>query len=346
MGDLEEAISRKYILIDTWDVTHQHLLITGFSSIMFVTYWIFMWLICSMTPSSTTALLLLGSQIGLGLPATRAFYDFGVAARGMLKFYDAGILGSDIETEDLKIKTGEVSLFFERLDLLIQKYDTGARDDLNDLAWFAIVAWAVISSTGIFTAIAGIPICSLGSFVLLITCFVSYIGGYRSAMGNSFEEDLHHLEYYIDRCIKSVDKTLPKANGKIILQVSKKGRKTVLIDIIVEFTLQHDLIIEYHLGLSSQREERFIVVVPSKYLDMTYTKFKNFPVVKNSSWILEQVTTQSGPIIRIVNSEQRLCICDRSTFVVNPEIVEKNILVTKEILTDIGSILETTLQPK
>ncbi|MCJ7817818.1 MAG: hypothetical protein MUP60_03105, partial [Candidatus Thorarchaeota archaeon] len=163
MGDLEEAISRKYLLIDTWDVRQQHLLITGFSIMMFVTYWTFMWLVCSMTPSITTALLLLGSQIGLGLPATRAFYDFGVAARGMLKFYDAGILGTDADTENLRITTGDVSLFFERLDLLIRKYDSSARDDLNDLAWFSIVLWAVISSAGIFTTIGGIPICTFGS---------------------------------------------------------------------------------------------------------------------------------------------------------------------------------------
>ena len=343
MGDLEEVVSRKYLLIDTWDVRHQHLLITGFSIMMFVTYWTFMWLLCSMTPSITTALLLLGSQIGLGLPATRAFYDFGVDARGMLKFYDAGILGTDAEIVDLKINTGDVSLFFERLDLLIRKYDSSARDDLNDLAWFTIVVWAVISTVGIFTTIVGIPICGLGSFVLLITCFVSYAGGYRTATGNSFEEDLNHLEYYIDSCIKSVDQALPKANGKVILQVSKKGRRTVLIDIIVEFNLQNDSIIEYHLGLSSQRDERFIIVIPREYLNIAYSKFKRLPVVENSKWILEQITTQTGPIVRIINSKNRFCICNRSTFVVNPETVKKNILATSELLTDIGTILKTAL---
>jgi len=343
MGDFEEVISRKYLLIDTWDVRHQHLLITGFSILMFVIYWIFMWLLCSMTPSLTTVLLLLGSQIGLGLPATRAFYDFGITARGMLKFYDAGILGNDTETVDLKIKTGELSLFFERLDFQIRKYDSGALDDLNDLAWFTIVIWAVISSAGIFTVIAGIPICAFGSVVLVITCLVSYASGYRTVRGLSFEEDLNHLEYYVDRCIKALDQAMPKDNGTLVLQVAKRGRRTVLIDIIVEFCLPQESVIEYHLGLSSHEQERFIIVPPAESVDTVYSKFKGLSVVKDSTWILEQVTTQSGRIIRIVNSDSTLRICDRSTFVVAPETVEANTLATNEILSNIAIILKTAL---
>ncbi|MGY5860138.1 MAG: hypothetical protein RTU63_12270 [Candidatus Thorarchaeota archaeon] len=344
MGDLEEVISRKYLLIDTWDVRQQHLLITGFSILMFVIYWMFMWLLCSMTQNITTALLLLGSQIGLGLPATRAYYDFGVSARGMLNFYDAGILGNDSETEDLKINTGDISLFFERLDFQVRKYDSGALDDLNDLAWFTIVVWAIISSAGIFTVIAGIPICAFGSIVLLIACFASYTSGYRTVRGLSFEEDLTHLEYYVARCIKAADLALPKENGTLVLQVAKRGKRSALIDIVVEFCLPSDSVIEYHLGLSSHRQERFIIVTPPESLEVVYSKFKDLSVVNDSTWTLEQVTTQSGPIIRIVNSDGALCICDRSTFVVAPETVEKNTHTTNEILSDIGSILKTALE--
>ena len=343
MGDLEEVISRKYLLIDTWDVRNQHLLITGFSILMFVIYWIFLWLLYSMTPSVTTALVLLGSQIGLGLPATRAFYDFGLTSRGMLKFYDAGIIGNDVETVDLKINTGDISLFFERLDFQIRRYDSGGLDDLNDLAWFTIVVWAVISSAGIFTVIAGIPICTFGSIVLVTTCLISYASGYRTVRGLSFEEDRNHLEYYVDRCIKTVDQAMPKENAKVVLQVAKRGRRTALIDIVVEFCLPLESVVEYHLGLSTHRQERFIIVIPADSVDAVYSKFKGLSVVKDSTWTLEQVTTQSGRIIRLVNSESPLCICDRSTFVVAPETVEENTEVTIEILSNIAIILKTAL---
>jgi len=313
---------------------------------MFVFYFAFMWIICSLTPSITTALLLLGSQIGLGLPATRAYYDFGVSTRGMLKFYDASVLGSEVETQDLRIATGEVPLIFERFEYLIRRYDSGALDDLNDLAWFAIVVWAVISSAGIFTVIVGIPICTFGSIILIITCIVSYISGYRTIQGFSFEEDLHHLEYYINRSIKKIDKVLPKENGVVILQVTKRGKRTVLIDIIVEFKLANNSIIEYHLGLSTQRQERFIIFLPSTFIDAVYSRIKKMPSVKDSNWTVEQITTQSGRILRIINSQGRLCICDRSTFVINPEAVERYTQPACEVLKNITSILNSVLEEK
>ncbi|MGY5880309.1 MAG: hypothetical protein RTV31_08660, partial [Candidatus Thorarchaeota archaeon] len=258
MGDLEEVTSRKYLLIDTWDVRQQRILLVGFSILMFITYSAFMILLCSMEPNLTTSLLLLGSQIGLGLPLTRAFYDFGVSARRMLKFYDVGILGTDIEFENLRINIGDIPLVFERLDYQIRKYDSGALDDLNDLAWFAIVVWAVISSAGIFTDFSGIPLCILGAIVLIITCFICYVSGYRTVQGFSFEEDLNHLEYYIERYTKEIDDALPTVNGHAIFQLTKSGKRWALIDIIVEFALPLDSVIEYHLGLSSAKQERVI----------------------------------------------------------------------------------------
>lgn len=346
MGDLEDATSRNYLLIDTWDVRHQLLLLIGFSILMFITYSAFMILLCSMEPSLTTSLLLLGSQIGLGLPVTRAFYDFGLSARRMLKFYDVGILGTDIEFEDLRINIGDIPLVFERLDYQIRKYDSGALDDLNDLAWFAIVVWAVISSAGIFTDFSGIPLCILGAIVLIITCFVCYVSGYRTVQGFSFEEDLNHLEYYIERYTKEIDDALPTVNGHAIFQLTKSGKRWALIDIIVEFALPLDSVIEYHLGLSSAKQERVIIVAPPKPLDTAYSKFKKLRIVKDTEWTLEQVTTQAGLIVRIVNPETKLSICDRTTFVTNPENVEKAIIASKEIFSDIAAILNSSLDVK
>jgi len=136
---------------------------------------------------------------------------------------------------------------------------------------------------------------------------------------------------------------MPKENGTVVLQVAKRGRHTVLIDIIVEYCLPQESIIEYHLGLASHKPERFIIVAPSESLETVYSKLKDLPGVKDSTWCLEQVTTQSGRIVRIVNNDRILCISDRSTFVVAPEIVEKNTKATYKILSDIASILKPAL---
>jgi hypothetical protein len=343
MRDLEEVVKRKYLLIDTWDVRHQHLLFIGFGVLMFILYAAFMLLLCSMTPSLMSSLLLLGSQIGLGLPATRAFYDFGVSSRELLKFYDAGILGDELVTEDLRIKIGELPLVFEQLDIQIRKYDASVLDDINDLVWFALVVWAMVSSAGIFSIITGFPLCIYGSLVLILLCLISYISGYRTNRGSSFEEDLDHLEYYVTRCIKLVDEILHDNNGMLILQVTKRGRRWVLIDIIVEFKITKNTVIEYHLGLSSQEQERFIIATSPESLDLLYTKIKKLKQIRDTEWTIEQITTQSGRILRIVNEESTLCISKPNSYVILPEDVEKNIAPTVEILSDISSILNKSL---
>jgi hypothetical protein len=211
------------------------------------------------------------------------------------------------------------------------------------LVWFAIFVWAVISSAGIFTDFTGIPLCYFGTFVLIILCLVSYRGGFRTIQGSSFEEDLHHLEYYIDTYVKEIDNALPDLNGQVIFQITKRGRRWVLIDIIVEFTFSSETIIEFHLGLSSLEQERIIIVTPSSSLDAAYRKFQELPFIEEDEWTLEQMTTQSGRIIRILNSQAKLCLCDRSTFVVNPELVRNNILTSKNVFFEICSLLKSSL---
>ncbi|MGY5879057.1 MAG: hypothetical protein RTV31_02355, partial [Candidatus Thorarchaeota archaeon] len=77
-----------------------------------------------------------------------------------------------------------------------------------------------------------------------------------------------------------------------------------------------------------------------------YSKFKKLRIVKDTEWTLEQVTTQAGLIVRIVNPETKLSICDRTTFVTNPENTEKAIIASKEIFSDIAAILNSSLDVK
>jgi hypothetical protein len=261
----------------------------------------------------------------------------------MLKFYDTEHIGNDLEITDLRINIGDLPLVFEQLDFQIRKYDSEGFDDLNDLVWFAIIVWAVISSAGMFPYVAGIPICVFGAFILLAACFISYVSGYRTNQGVSFEEDLNHVEYYIERCAKTIDDALPTVNAKVVLQVTTRGRRTVILDFILEFFLLSNAVVEYHIGFSSSRLERFIINVPTDVVDSVYVKFKDLPAVTDSNWKLEQITTQAGRIARIVNLDCTLSISDPSSFVITPENVEKKILVAKETLLQIGTILKAFL---
>lgn len=340
MGDMEVAVRLKYNLIDSWDAKHQHALILGFSLLILITYTIFLWFICSMVPSLLTTLLLLGSQIGLGLPATRAYYDFGVAARSMLKFYDSGVHNSSDSVENLSVNFGELSLLFERMNMQAAKYDKDSLDDLNDLAWFMIIVWSLISSIVFLGQFSRFSICPYGALVLIIVCLVCYYNGFRTMSSTSFEEELDHLEFYVYSHISSIDAELPNANGIIVLQVIKNRSNYSIVDFLIEYKLQKELTLEYHMGLSSFRKERFILKAPVDVIENVYQKMKEFSVVQQGDWTIEQVTTQSGKILRLANQKKILDISEKNTFILGLSNVKKSTEMVSGIIRNIVEIVQ------
>jgi len=339
MGDFEEILKSKFLLVDSRDVKSQHALIIGFSILMFVTYGLFLWLMCSLTPSLIATLFLLASQVALGLPATRAYYDFGISARQMLRFYDSGVLGHEIETEDIRIPIGDISLVFEKINNQLQKYDRDVSDDFNDLAWFVIIVWSIISSLVFFQETHSFPFCIIGAVVLIITCFVCYISGFRTLRGSSLEEYFSHLEYYIEKYIQTLDDIFPSTNGTVILQVTKRKRNYALVDLILEFNVKDIAKLEYHLGLASSQDERFILESSSNVIERVFHQLKNLKALKTSRWSLEQITTQSGRILRLVNQKRTINISDVKSMIMSPSSVEKSVVEVGSILKQIEAIL-------
>ena len=339
MGEIEDILERKFLIVDSWDVKHQHMLIFGFSVLMAVTYGLFLWLICSLTPSLIATLFLLTSQITLGLPATRAYYDFGISARRMLRFYDSGVLGSETPTEDLKIRIGDMPLVFERMNIQLQKYDSGAFDDLNDLAWFAVIVWSMVSSLFFYQNFHAFPVCPFGAVVLTIACLASYIGGLRTIQGGSFEEYLNQLEFYIEKHIRYLDAIVPSLDGMVILQVIKRRRKYVPVDVILEFRITKNVIVEYHLGLASHRNERFILEASQAVINWAYSKFRESDTIQKSQWVLEQMKTQSGYILRLIDSQKAINFSDLKSTTMSLSFVEKSVQEAGIILKEIKHVL-------
>jgi hypothetical protein len=340
MEDLEEALNRHYYLVDSWYVRFQHILMIVSTLLIFSAYSIFLWLLCSLSANVITSLLLLGSQIGLGIPLTRAYYDFGLSTRNRMSFFDSGIHDNSDETFELKVNFGDMPLFFERMGLQVKKYDNTKFDDLTDLSWFIIIAWAIISSGAYFTNMLGQFLWFLGVVFSLSACMMCYASGYWTNRGNSFEEDIDHLEYYIDTLLKMLDAVLPDLNGTAILQLKCQKRKSVLVDIAALFKLRDSIALEYHFGLSSNLQERFILEASDIIIETAYMQLSNLHAISDSGWNLEQVKTKTGYILRIINPCSNLNLANRSTFVTSPSVVERNSRVPREILSSIVLVIK------
>jgi hypothetical protein len=340
MGDLEDALNRRFYLIDSWSVHYQQLLLFVISLIIFASYSVFLWILCSLSPNILVLLLLVGTQIGLGLPLTRAYYEFGISTRKTMEIFDPGFHGIKGNGFDLRINTGELPLVFEQLELQISKYDAGKLDDLTDISWFLVIVWAIVSSVAHYISISGQVIFIFGVVVLISSCFLSYASGYWTRSGSLFEEDLHHLEYYIDTFVKTLDSVLPNLNGTLILQLIDRRRNSILVDIALEFVVRKTITLKYHFGLSSSLDEHFVIEAPSEVIDVVYEDLVNSNSIPDTLWTIERVATQSGEIIRIFKSTHRLNISDRGSYVSSPAAIEQRSRATGEVLSTIVSTID------
>jgi hypothetical protein len=321
MGDLEEVLKRKYRLVDLWDVRHQQLLLIVISLIIFVSYGAFLWLLCSLAPSLLVVLLLAGTQMGLGLPLTRAYSEFGVSIRKAMKAYDAGLHSFKKNTTDVVIGTGELPLVFEQLELQISKYDTGRLDDLTDISWFLVIVWSMVSSIAHYISFLNQVLYLMGVAVLLSSCFMSYASGYWARSDNYLEEDMHHLEYYVTTFVKALDTIVPRLNGKVILRLIDKRRSSILVDIVLEFIFSATATLEYHFALASSLQECFTIEAPSEVVTSLYQDLVHSNSIAHMSWTIECMKTESGEIIRIMKPKHRLNISDKSSYIQSPDVV-------------------------
>lgn len=339
MGDLEEALKRRYYLVDIRSVQYRHILMIAVSFLIFTSYAIFLWLLCSLSSSVSSALLLVVTQICLGIAVTRAYYDFGLTTRRKVQFYNASLHDVEGDIYDLRMHIGDLPLLFEVMDTQVKKYDRSKSDDLMDISWFLVIIWAIISAAARYANLLGQTLWIFGVFVLLAACLVAYESGYWTRGGFSFEESLDHLEYYVVTLLKSIDAVLPTANSALILQLAVRGRKTIIIDMAAEF-IARDVKIEYHIGLSSAHHEQFIVKLADEATNAVYDKLRALEAVIETGWAVECVSTPSEDTVRILNPVAGLNIADRSSFVTSPSTIEANSRTPQVILSSIISAID------
>ena len=129
MSKLEEVSSKQLALIDGFDAKMNHLQVLVLSLLIGTIYSLYLLYICSTIPGVLSALLLFGSQVAIGFPSIRAFYDLGVSNKEKLHFIDPPERNSMGLTHEIDIHLGEISLIFEKLDLHIHKHDDGSLED-------------------------------------------------------------------------------------------------------------------------------------------------------------------------------------------------------------------------
>ena len=334
---LAEISSQKLVLIDIYSVRRSHLLILSFSLLIGFVYSLFLLLVCSTTPGILSGLLLFGSQIAMGIPATRAYYDLGVSTGESLHFIDPAQLNDNHSFYKAEFKLGDVSLIFEKMDLQLRKYDKGTLDDLSDLAWFGIFVWAAFSSTAYFLKLSTYPLCLGGTLVLLVAALMSYVSGYRTKRNIGFQDDLSHLEYYVETRLKGIDAVLSLAKTKFFVELFKRRGKFILVDFSATVDIDAETTLVYHLGFPSNESERISVSARAETLSSLEERLISSKVLSTTGWNVEVMDIKAPSILRIHNQVSSFSVCNRSSYVTDPSQVVDSSKSTAAIVSEVAA---------
>jgi len=342
MSKLEEVSSKQLVLVDNFNARKTHLLLLIFSMLIGVVYTAFLWLLCSTIPGFVSAFLLFGSQIAMGFPATRAYYDLGVSNRENLIFIDPAKYDGKKKHHLVEIHIGEIPLIFEKIDINISKYDKGSLDDLSDLSWFGIIVWAAFSSTSFFLGFSSYPLCLLGTAVFLVACFMSYLSGYRIRREYGFEDDLSHLQYFVEKRLRELDTCLSEHGVRIFVHLIERRRTIVLEDFSIAIKLQDNFKLAYHIGFPSNKTERIVAKTRNHNMKNLFEKIITLPAILENNWYVELIASPTEPILQILNEKSSFSVDNRSSFVTSPSLIDESTKVVTDVFSEVLSLFITS----
>ncbi|MHA1909195.1 MAG: hypothetical protein ACW98Y_18005 [Candidatus Thorarchaeota archaeon] len=268
----------KHIVMDWSSVRSQDYKILILSIPAFIMYALLLNLICSFDDAILIGFLFLVIQLSIGMATTRIYYRFGTKTKERLSFLDPSTLSNGWRIEEREIHSVEVSRIFEKFYKSIKDADKKSTDDINDMAWFFIAVWSMFSTLIAVTWEIFYPYCLISSIVLAIISFFTYYEGRKGGNNGYFEDDIDHLEYYVQSRLEGIVTQHPAAQSFVSWKI--KNGTAVLNDFSIYIEVKHaeSTFLRYYLGLPSDEYERILIDadVSSEKIGSTITE--------NTSW--------------------------------------------------------------
>ena len=260
----------------------------------------------------------------------------GIQAHEVIEFQETTNLSENWHHENTQTAPGKIPHLFEQIQLNLPKSDGTSFDDLNDLGWFFIVLWSMLS-----IVIAGfmVPTIILNvspAIVLSIVCIVLYRNGYQSITNSRFDEAIDHLEYLVISRMKSFSELLDVSKVKYNVVWMKTNGRMVLENFIIESVFDSKLsksviAIDYDFGLPSQSSESLTVASRnSKIRELIENKAD--PLIHKREWkvFVEQDDLQEK--VRLVNLQYSPSWGSLSSMISSPTKIEEDSEIIRTIL--------------
>jgi hypothetical protein len=333
---------RSLLLIDLSRVRKASLKALAVSLPVLTGYTVFLMLLSLLSATVPGAIVLLTFEVMIGLAATRVYNGFGVRARTLVGFTDPSLLIGTRKETVTEAHPEEIARLFERTQREAKRYDSMRVDDLTDMAWFAVLVYAV-GSIGLIVATGpNFPLC-LGAMPLAaVVCFICYVDGFRSAGVRTLSDDLDELENCVMTRLCVLRVATRNHQEKTCVRWLDMGKRQVVADVGIVISSPKGqtgsgVVISYWLGIPSRESERFEITEVSETQDKLVSILDRLSVVTELGWkpLVEEI--ESGRRIRILNPLHSIRVSSLSSIVAEPTSSRK---VSETIAGTVSQLLE------
>jgi hypothetical protein len=261
-----------------------------------------------------------------------------------IRLKDPSSLGEKWGSVEIKSNTEEIERLFERILIEVERTDKSKIDDLNDVAWFGIVVWSMLSSLFFVSFEALSLFCVISSPVIGLFCIATYQNGYKTTSNDGFEDEILHLEYHIKMRLKSLGKIAPRETQPFISWM-QKNQLNILEDIGLTWESKSDdesngPSMKYYIGLPSEKPERFEIRFTIKPNRRVIDSLADVSLVSGLDWKIAFYLESTEPKVVITNKIPRLILGDRTTLVRDPEDDNKIIQKLTKGFSEILNVLQ------
>jgi len=275
-------------------------------------------------------------QIIIGLTLSRLAFVMGTRAQEVLGFQDPSRLDPSWIPCEEPITRGEIRRLFEKMQLALGSDEKVAIDDLNDVSWFTIVVWAMVSIILFGFIGQNILLCISPAFILTVSCIALYRNGYHSKLFSELDDILDHLEYLVISRLDSFSELLDKVKVNSYVCWMRKTDKQVLDDIVTRIVIKENdpknmVKIEHNIGLPSVVKETLKITIMNESLYNTI--LGNTQVLVNTrNWVLSENDTKEEKIIILINTENSPDWGDFESLISSPSQIQYESNAIRELL--------------
>ena len=312
--------------------------IIGFSG-----YAILLYIYCVIWQGLACTVLLFSTQLIVGMIVTRSHHSLGTTIKNKAQLIDPSMLDIDWKLQRVDLEFGELKTILSNIVSTIPVLNSNEIDDYNDVAWFGILLWSLISSVigNLFYIEPSFYI--IGVLVTALICLITFMNGYQSTDLEYLRNDLEHIECFILSRLSKLNEIRNNSHRTSFIEWVSKHDMTTLNDVGLTIRVNRGnnefCIIDYYLGIPSLKNERTEIQIMNNESSLIISKMKELAF--RSNWSYESQPKENYTWIKLCTKLEEGSLQLHNMLTINLDRIEQTSTNIYEFLSEIIAICST-----